>query len=250
MTVYKVLIVDDEERIRKGMKNLLETVIGGYRVVAEASNGKKALDCLIACHVDVIITDIRMPEMDGMEFIRRVRNQLPKIPIFVLSGYDEYEYMRQALKSNVTDYILKPIDRVEFAQSLSKVNEIIGNKNAEENLDSDKEKSEKDRRLVIRRVKEIINEKLNKDISLQSLADEVKYSYNHLSSLFKSETGQSFSDYLLQLRLEKAKQLLKETNLKIYEIGAMCGYHNSKYFMSIFRDTVGVTPSQFRDGGI
>ena len=247
MSVLKVLIVDDEERIRQGMKKLLEAVIGGYQVVAEAVNGKKALECLLIHQVDFIITDIRMPEMDGMEFIRRVRNQLPHIPSFVLSGYDEYEYMRQALKSDVTDYILKPIDRVEFAQSLSKVNEIIGVRSTQENANSGKDKNDKDRRQVIRRVKEIISQKLHEDVSLQSLADEVKYSYNHLSALFKSETGQSFSDYLMRLRLEKAKQLLNETNLKIYEIGTMCGYPNSKYFMSIFKEAVGLTPSEFRD---
>lgn len=247
MTTFKVLIVDDEERIRKGMKKLLEVVIGGYQVVAEAANGKKALECLLTCQVDVIFTDIRMPEMDGMEFIRRVRNQLPSIPIFVLSGYDEYEYMRQALKHNVTDYILKPIDRVELAQSLSKLNEIIGSKNVHEDLNSECEKNEKDRRQVIRRVKEIISEKLHEDISLQSIADEVKYSYTHLSTLFKNETGQSFSEHLMKMRLEKAKQLLKDTNLKIYEVGTMCGYPNSKYFMSIFRETVGVTPTEFRN---
>ncbi len=247
MPAYKVLLVDDEERIRKGMKNLLESVIGEYQVVAEAANGKKAMECLLTCQVDLIITDIRMPEMDGMEFIRRVRNQLPHTPIFVLSGYDEYEYMRQALKSNVTDYILKPIDRVEFAQALSKVGEIIGNKNIEDNMGPHKDKSEKDRRQVIRRVKEIINEKLHEDISLQNLANEVKYSYNHLSALFKSETGQSFSDYLTSIRLEKAKQLLRDTNLKIYEIGTICGYPNSKYFMSIFKEEFGLTPSEFRD---
>lgn len=247
MTLYRVLLVDDEERIRKGIKKLLEEVIGGYTVVAEAGNGKKALECLLSCKVDLIFTDIRMPEMDGIELIRKVRQQLPQIPIFVLSGYDEYEYMREALKSNATDYILKPVDRVELAQSLHKLREVLDGANNKERSQTDEEAKDKDKRQVIRRVKEIVSENLHKEISLQSIAEKVNYSYTHLSALFKNETGQPFSDYLTKVRIEKAKQLLRETQLKIYEVGSLCGYHNPKYFMSIFKETVGITPSDYRD---
>lgn len=247
MKIYKVLLVDDEERIRKGMKKLLEEVIGGYQVVAEAGNGKAGLEQLLVCQVDIIFSDIRMTEMDGIEFIKRVRNTLPQIPILVLSGYDEYEYMRQAMKSSVTDYILKPVDRVELAKSLELVKAMLETTNPNDNTNIDSELEDRDRRQIIRRIKEIVNKNIQKDISLQSIAAEVNYSYTHLSSLFKNETGQSFSDFMIKVRIDKAKQLLKETNMRIYEVGNMCGYTNSKYFMSIFKETVGVTPSEYRD---
>lgn len=250
MTLYKVLLVDDEERIRKGMRKLLEEVIGGLKVVAEAGDGKQALELMFSCQVDIIFTDIRMPEMSGIEMIRRIRQQFPQIPILVLSGYDEYEYMRQALKNNVTDYILKPVDRVELAQTINKLRETLESKNVAVQSLKENESEDKEKRRIIRHVEEIIGENLQQDISLQSIAQEVKYSYTHLSALFKNETGQTFSEYLIRTRINKAKQLLQETNLKIYEVGSLCGYPNAKYFMSVFKDTTGVTPSEYRDQNI
>lgn len=248
--IYKVLLVDDEERIRKGFKKLLEEVIGGYQVIAEADNGQKAMECLLTCQVDLIFTDIRMPVMDGVEFIKKVRVKLPQIPIFVLSGYDEYEYMRHALKNNVIDYILKPIDRIELAQSLNRFKQMQGRDKDPESYELQKNGEEMDKRQIIRQIKEIIDQRLQQDISLMDIANEVKYSYTHLSTLFKKETGQAFSDYLIKARIEKAKQLLKETNFKIYEVGSLCGYPNSKYFMSVFKETVGMTPSEFRNSRV
>ena len=219
-------------------------------MVAEADNGKRALDYLLCGNVDLIFTDIRMPVMDGMEFIQKARSQFPKIPIFVLSGYDEYEYMRKALKNNVMDYILKPIDRVELAQALQVFRtEAEGSRDCGSTEDVN-EAQGKSTHHIVRRVKEIVGARLQEEVSLHDIAEEVQYSYTHLSALFKNETGQTFSDYLMSVRIQKAKQLLKETNLKIYEVGTLCGYPNSKYFMAIFKEMVGITPSQFRDEGL
>lgn len=249
MTKFRVLLVDDEERIRKGLKKLLEEVIGGYQVVAEADNGKKALECLLGTNVDLIFTDIRMPVMNGLEFIQKVRGQFPQLPIFVLSGYDEYEYMRKALKNNVMDYILKPIDRIELAQSLQVFRDEAEVVRESGRTGKKEQMQEKNIHYVIRRVKDMVGERLHEEISLHDIAEEVQYSYNHLSALFKSETGQTFSDYLMGVRMQKARQLLKDTSLKIYEVGSLCGYPNSKYFISIFKEVVGVTPSQYREEG-
>lgn len=245
MADVKVLVVDDEEKIIKGIKALLEEIIGGFQVVLEATNGKKALESLPFIKVDLMITDIRMPEMDGIELIKRVRKQFPDMPILVLSGYDEYEYMRQALRNNVTDYLLKPIDRIEFAETVGRLKlQLEGKKHMDEVKNIQEPEGKK--HFIINKVKELVAEKLHQDSSLQSIAEEVNYSYAHLSTLFKSETGQAFSDYLLETRMAKAKQMLKETNLKIYEIGSLCGYPNAKYFMSVFKEAAGITPSEFR----
>jgi two-component system response regulator YesN len=106
---------------------------------------------------------------------------------------------------------------------------------------------EAEERQIIRRIKEIITLRLEQDISLQYLADQVNLNHRYLSVLFKTETGVNLSDYVTQCRMEKAKGLLKHTQLKIQDISRLAGYPNAKYFMSVFKQVVGFTPTEYRD---
>src|SRR5690606_14366112 len=99
---------------------------------------------------------------------------------------------------------------------------------------------------VIRKVKELIHGNLHQDVSLQYVADHVNMNYQYLSVLFKSETNKNFSDYVKEARINKAKQLLKTTNLKIYEVSQLCGYASSKHFMTVFKQSVDITPTEYR----
>jgi two-component system response regulator YesN len=215
----------------------------GFRIIGEVNNGRDALHFLQREIPHLIVTDIRMPEMDGIEFIRRVRDQLPHIPIIILSGYDEFSYARDALRFGVIDYLLKPINRVEFVKCLKKIEATYLTEHVQ-----DSEKASLNRNNpVIQRIKKIIEQNLEKELSLQYVSEQVHMNYNYLSSLFRSETGTSFSDYLMEARMEKAKTTLKNTNLKVYEIAEMCGYTSPKHFMSVFRKKMGCTPSEYRE---
>ncbi|MDU0204791.1 response regulator [Paenibacillus sp. PFR10] len=114
----RVLIVDDEELIRTGIARLVEQADAAFQVIGTCSSAKEAIICLEMQEVDLIITDIRMPEMDGLELLVEARRLRPNIFSMVISGYDEFEYARSALKLGVSDYILKPIDRKQFREQL------------------------------------------------------------------------------------------------------------------------------------
>ncbi len=242
--MYKAVLVEDEAIIRHGLKQLIEEVIGGFQVVGEASNGKQALELLKGVSPDLLITDIRMNEMNGIEMIKRVRELYPELYILIISGYADFEYAKQAIKYGVGDYLLKPIDRIELTQVLDQFKRRF--KPDEQTLDAEDDPSSSGRHLI-RKVKELIIERLDREVSLQYIADQVHLNPQYLSVLFKSETGQNFSDYVTNCRMKKAKQLLIETNLKIYEIAALSGYVSAKHFMAVFKDVVGKTPSQYRD---
>ncbi|CAH1220810.1 putative response regulatory protein [Paenibacillus allorhizoplanae] len=243
-----ILLVEDEQKIRQGLKKIIEDVITSKLRVTEASNGREALDWLkTQDQVDLIITDIRMSEMNGIELIKRAKESHPSLLFVVISGYDEFAYAREALRYGVSDYLLKPIERVELAQVLQKISEQINATKQPNQITTATVVNDDKDRLLIRRVKELVNEYLNQDISLQFLAERVYLHPKYLSDMFKRETGQNLSDYVTERRMEKARKLLKETTLKVAEVAMMCGFANHKYFASLFKQHTGCTPSEFRE---
>jgi len=247
--MYRVLLVEDEKQIREGLRQLIENLIGGFKIVGEAANGKEGLELARIERPDIIITDIRMPVMNGIDMISGIRGQFSDIDIYILSGYEEFEYAKQALKYRVTDYLLKPISRIELAQTLKRYKENQQAKNLKEwcTEDGTTEGTSHNSRKIIREVKEYVQQHLDQNVTLQEVAEKVYLNAQYLSYLFKYETGQNYVDFVTEERMNKAKMLLKDTNLKIREVSVMCGYTHEKYFMSVFKQNVGVTPSQYRE---
>ncbi|ANE45160.1 AraC family transcriptional regulator [Paenibacillus swuensis] len=248
--MYKVLLIEDEIQIRSGLRTLVEDVASGFKVIGEAGNGKEALAILHkGAEPDVVITDIRMKEMNGIELIGRLRNDYPKLPVLIISGYSDFQYAQQAIRYGVAGYLLKPVDRMEFMQYFMALKAELDahNPNFQTGEPQETQASGKENRYIIRRVKQLILDGLDHDLSLQSIADQVHLNHQYLSVLFKNETGQNFFDYVIECRMNKAKKLLKETNLKIYEVAEMSGYASSKHFMSVFKHAFGVTPTQYRE---
>jgi two-component system response regulator YesN len=136
----------------------------------------------------------------------------------------------------VTAYLLKPVNHVELMLVIQKLTQKLKGSAAG-----------KEERPIIRRIKKMIALRLEQDISLQYLADQVNLNHRYLSVLFKTETGVNLSDYVTQCRIDKAKNLFKQSQLKIQDISRLSGYPNAKYFMSVFKQIVGSTPTEYRE---
>ena len=121
MGLYRIMLVDDEEEVRKAMIRNMNWERLGFTVAGDAENGEDALEKLEQLEPDVVMTDIRMPYMDGLTLIARIRERYPFIKILIFSGYDDFEYAKQAIKFNVTEYILKPVNGEELAEILKRV---------------------------------------------------------------------------------------------------------------------------------
>lgn len=234
-----VLLVDDEQIIRRGIKKLLEEVIKGYKVMWEASNGYEALEIANIVVPDLVITDIRMPEMNGIDFISFFKKKHPLIPVIVISGHDDFMYVREALKLGVKDYLLKPISRSELANILSKL-QVMEEDIANLTVDGES--------LNINKIKNLISSNLDKEITLNYISMNLNLHPNYISQLFKQETTINLSEYITKQRIDKSKKLLIQTELKIYDISSMVGYVNSKHFSVVFKKLVGMTPFQYRNG--
>ena len=237
--LLNVLLVEDEPIIRRGIKKLLEEVITGYKVMWEASNGLEALKIADIVVPDIVITDIRMPEMNGIDFISFFMKKHPSVAVVVISGHDDFIYVKEALKLGAKDYLLKPISRSELASTLQNLSR------KDEETDSiviDDESLN----INIKRITNLIKGNLDREISLDFISNSLNLHPNYISHLFKAETNINISDYIMQKRINKSKELLLQTNLKIYDISSMVGYINPKHFSAVFKKHVGKTPHQYR----
>lgn len=243
-----ILLAEDEPKIRQGLRELIEAAVPSGLTIREAADGKEAYELLrTSDSVELLITDIRMGEMNGIELIKRARQRHPELAVVIISGHDEFEYAREALRYGVMDYLLKPIERAELARVLNRARETLrARQTPEEPADGDGE-SGKEGRLLIRKVKDLVQQSLDRDISLQYLAEQVYLHPKYLSEIFKRETGVNLSDFVTERRLSKARQLLRETTLKVGDIATMCGLPNQKYFASLFKQHVGCTPTEYRE---
>ncbi|MEK3857291.1 response regulator transcription factor [Cytobacillus sp. FSL H8-0458] len=227
-----VLVVEDESIIRQGLKVLLEAISGELRVW-EAKSGEEGMMQVRQQIPHLIITDIRMGGMDGLAFISKVRQVSETIPVIILSGHSDFEYARAALKYGVTDYLLKPVNRVELSNVIT-------------NIFKDKEESYTDVSGQFQKILQYVHDHIGQEVTLKHIADHMFLHPQYIGQLFKSELNQTFTDYLTGARLKRAKNLLKNTNLKVYEVAQLSGYKSPKHFMSLFKQEVGLTPKEYR----
>lgn len=346
----RVLIVDDEYMIRKGMQEMIDRRCEGALTVGIAKDGEEAMHMAESGRPDILISDIRMPGVDGLELAGWMAKRMPEVVVILLTGYDDFIYVQSALKQGVFDYILKPIDELELQTILKRAVD-----------ESDKRKRRKYRDLLLKahiegkislmyamvtstefltairaydyavvdrllerlreymqeldgedyqyiqlvqgifntiaamipeadicgsqedfsrcrtanqvnlmlgrkihgiidslrqrqdgrdqadRMKEYIYKHYNEDITLQSLGERFGLTSGYVSDVFKRSGEKCFHDFLTEVRIGKAIELLRDPSLKITRIASAIGYNDPNYFYKVFKRVTGMTPKQFRD---
>lgn len=246
--MIQVIIAEDEKRIREGLVCALPWAELGFEVAGSASNGTAALELARRLKPRLLITDIRMPKMDGLELLRAVRQEIPKIKVLILSGYDEFAYAREALKYGASDFLVKPIGDEELIAALERVRAVIREEDSAGLPPQLKAVADADAgsHRLVRRVESFVEQHYRRDLSIKEVADYAGLSPNYFSHLFKKASGLSFTDYLNSVRVAKACRLLEETSLKIYEIAEEVGFTDYKYFSTVFRKITGDPPTKYR----
>ena len=241
--MYSIMIVEDEYLVRQGIASLVNYEQFGMQVISQAENGIEAWQKFQDNPADILLTDINMPQMNGLELSKLVRDQAPKCHIVFLTGYDDFDYARTAIKLGADDYLLKPFSKDDVEEMLAKVQTKLDKERKKaqiQNLVDQGQHSE---------LEEAIHERLaDSELSLKNLAFQLGFSPSYLSVLIKKELGLPFQDYLIQERMKKAKLLLLTTDLKIYEIAEQVGFEDMNYFSQRFKQVVGLTPRQFKKG--
>ncbi|MDF1618595.1 response regulator transcription factor [Petrocella sp. FN5] len=249
----KLLIVDDEPIIRMGIKKLVDLKAMGITELLEAANGETGLEIFIKAQPDIVLADINMPRMNGLEFAERIKFIKPSVKIAIVTGYDYFEYARQGIKVGVDDYILKPVSKKDIEQLLEKlVDRVKSSQKAAaviglvHRLENDNEMY--DETGYKAQIAELLEIHMNQpDFSLSFLADELGLSMGYLSGLFKKIFGITFKEYVLTKRLDQAKLLLLSSQMKNYEISEAVGIIDPNYFSAAFKKRFGYSPSQYRE---
>ena len=240
MKKLRVLLVDDEIIIREGFKRLFDWEAHDCQVVGEAADGMEALAQIDSLSPDIVIMDINIPIMNGLKVIQLSRIKHPEIAFVIVSGYDDFAYCREALRLQITDYILKPVDYEEFGSCIDNLKiSLFKQRVAAEEPAAQEERT-------INGLTRYLQEHLAEDISLSVLAEQFHLNPQYISQLFKSEIGVGFLTYLTNIRMEKAKKLLLSTSLSIAEVAEQSGYGDYRVFTKVFKKTEGSTPSQYR----
>ena len=241
MKKLRVLLVDDEVIIREGFKRLFDWSAHDCEVVGEAGDGMEALAQIDILRPDIVIMDINIPIMNGLKVIQLSRIKHPNTAFVIVSGYDDFSYCREALRLQITDYILKPVNYEEFGTCIDNLKISL----FERRVSAATEPKKQEER-TITGITRYLQEHLAEEISLSVLAEQFHLNPQYISQLFKSEIGVNFLTYLTNIRIEKAKKLLLSTSLSIAGVAEQSGYRDYRVFTKVFKKSEGVTPSQYR----
>ena len=244
--MYRALIVEDEDLMREYLEKKLSAICAEWEAADTAVDGQEAIEKMEKAHFDGIITDIRMPVMDGLAMSKAIREKDPQIPILIISGYNEFDYARKAVRLNIFDYLLKPIDEQELAAALSAMAIQAGQKRKPAQTAESIENVSENTEGLAQRALTYIQQHFSDPISLTSVAEEMGVSPAYLSTVFHREIGTSYSRTLLKIRMEEAARQLIQTGRKVQQIAQNVGFFSAKHFTHVFHAYYHSSPVEFR----
>jgi two-component system response regulator YesN len=239
--MYKLLIADDEYEIRNGLCKYFPWDVVGFHVVGNVENGRDAFEFIKHNEVDVILCDIKMPIMSGIELAAELNVSHSKVNVIFFSAYKDFLYAQKALESGVRRYILKSTNYNELINAFTNIKTELDN----QALSLTKQGQDVTGK-IIATIKEHVEAHYN-NVSLEDLAKLVHMNPDYLSKFFKKKAGMLFSEYLTQVRMVKAADFLGDIQYKTYEISDKVGYSNSFNFTRAFKNYYGMTPRDFRN---
>lgn len=241
--MYKVLVVEDEAIIRQGLIQSIDWEAHDCRIVAEAKNGIEALKQIESHMPDIILLDVNMPLMGGMELLSKIDTSI--ISTIIISGYSEFEYAKQAIKYNVVDYLLKPIDPNNLISALEKAKTQIEMRASYQKPETDPyqvlERKNVDS-VSLTKVIEFIEAHIKDRITMHDLTELTEKSASSINNRFQREYNMSFTEYLTKARIQRAIDLIQEVEMPLYKIAELVGFNEYKYFSQVFKKVTGVSP--------
>ena len=252
--MHQVLLVEDEESFLNNLQFMVEWEKMGFVVIAAVRNGREGMEWICRHHPDLVITDIGMPEMDGLQMLQETRKEAEYESI-ILSGCKEFSCAQKAIELGVMRYLLKPVNPEELRRALEDAGQRIAKRKKQRQQEEEKRSpvssvllfplEEGNRPTRTEQMIHYIQQNFNTKITIQDLSREMNLSISYLHSLFKENTGYTFNNFLNRYRVQQAVRYMQEGEMKIYEIAEAVGIPDYKYFNRVFKKYIGVASSCF-----
>ena len=242
--MLKVLIVEDEEMIRKGIVLTVDWAALDCVVVGEAANGVQGLEAARRLEPSLIITDLKMPQMDGIEMLTALRKEGCTAYVIILTAYDNFAYAQSALRLGAVDYLLKPFHDGDLENAITRIQQRLMPAAGATPIGVPRKG---DKSKYVLDAMDYISKHYNEpDISVGTVAQSLNISEGYLSHTFKKETDYTLLNYLTRYRIHKAMELLKDCRVKVYEVAEQVGYRDIAYFSATFKKYTGISPSEYQ----
>ena len=253
--MYRVIIVEDETTVRRGIVLTMNWAALDCVIVGEAANGEEGKELALRLAPDIVVTDVKMPRMDGVEMIQKLKEAGCKSEFIILTAYSDFKYAQSALRLGVKDYLLKPLKEGDLEHSIQNILKPRQESGTDHNADADDlpavlpslTKAQNTLNKYVSEAIQFIYEHYNEDITITTVARSLDISEGYLSRIFKKETSYTFTNYLIFYRIKLAMNLLKNHRVKVYEVADEVGYSDTTYFSSQFKKVVGMSPSEYQE---
>lgn len=249
--MIRLIIVEDEDFIRRGLVHTMDWLGMECIVVGEAADGKAGLEMIRALKPDVVISDIRMPYLDGIAMIKEALVDLDFKSV-LLTSYAEFDYAKRAIEINVSSYLLKPVAEEDLAKAILKIREELAEKKIQKQSLTDeigniiRQEAEKEY-YVVKTLESIVGQ-YDKKLSIEGVSEELGVSASYLSRRFKKVTGSTFLEILNEYRVIQSVKLLASGQYRVGEIAEKTGFSDYKHFYSVFKKCTGISPSEYIKG--
>ena len=245
--MINVVLVDDEQLIVRGLSRAFPWSKYGCQVVGTAADGREGLQLIRQTHPDILFTDIRMPNMDGLSMIAALKSEFPTLQIAVLTAFRDFDYAQHAIRLGVCRYLLKPSRMDELHEAVQTMVAHLQMNPSEQQApvacDEDESGS-----FVAHNASKFIQQHCTEHLTLNDVAEHVYVSQWHLSKLINRYARQSFFDLLNGYRIARSQGLLSDPSLRISEVAISVGYADVAHFSRIFKKVTGKTPMEYRSG--
>ena len=250
--MYKILLVDDEPSAMNGIQRAIETKANGFEVAGKAYSADSAFSLVESMKPDVVITDIKMPGKNGLSLIGRIVEAFPDTVILVVSGYDDFSYVRDAFVCGGEDYLLKPVSPEKLQNMLASLKARLDNRGAVFRQPAPGGAdpvltSESSGQKLLASARQFIDGHYGEKITIETVCRHFNVSQPYLSRVFKKYDSITFNDYLNRVRIQNACLLLSQRqDLLLSTVASLCGFTDQFYFSRVFKNETGLTPSEYR----
>lgn len=242
----EILIADDEIHISSGIRELMMQLGDRYKLVAEANTGTEALQLFKKFCPDIVILDVRMPGMTGLEAFEKMKTVSSHVQGIFISAHSDLQYLKSAIQNEAVDYLFKPIDPQEIIRALERADERLNRLGVPDAEPADVVSRDAMAQRTVDEIRHFIRVNYTKPLTVQQIASAAHLSAAYVCTLYKRVTGSTINQYLTEVRMEAACRLLRESDLSIQTISQKIGYQDFRYFKQLFQKSLGVSPQSYR----